>query len=119
MATLPQNTTVVAIPKVGTVAFPPEMDEAAITKASKELHDKALVGGVMQFVAQDPALTQLPASEFHKQMGSIATLLEKFPRLAQAVDAGMSKTTSPAPAPAAAPAAEPEQAAPQSQEPGQ
>jgi hypothetical protein len=79
----------VDIPKVGTVEFPDTMKPEEVAKAAGELHDRALMSGVMTFLAKDPSLQDMKASEFHKHMGGLATILEKFPRLAQAVDAGM------------------------------
>jgi hypothetical protein len=84
----------VRIPKVGTVEFPDSMSEQDVTQAAGDLHSKALVGGVMNFMAQDPSLQGLKSSEFHKEMSGLAAMLEKFPRLAQAVDAGMGQVKS-------------------------
>ena len=79
----------VEIPKVGNVDFPDEMKPEEVEQAAGELHDRALLSGVMKFVAQDPSLQDLKASDFHKQLATVSALLEKFPRLAQAIDAGM------------------------------
>jgi hypothetical protein len=51
--------TTVVIPKVGVVAFPPSMDGKSINETVRNLHHKAVLKSVLQFVAKDPALVGL------------------------------------------------------------
>ncbi len=79
---------VISIPRVGNVQFPDEMGDQDIAQASGEVHDKAVLADVLRFAAQDPSFQGMKDSEVHKQIGSIAAVLEKFPRLIHALDAG-------------------------------
>lgn len=85
---------VVQVPKVGNIQFPDEMPDDQVAQASGDAHTKALLEGVMKFMEDDPAFQEVGVSEKHKALAGIAQTLEQFPRLAQAVDAGMSQVTS-------------------------
>jgi hypothetical protein len=79
----------ILIPKVGVVAFPPEMKPSDINDAVRTLHHKAVIKSVLKFVSKDPALVGLDVAEFYKQLGVVAAFLEKYPSLSRAADAGI------------------------------
>ncbi len=80
---------IVHIPKIGHVEFPDEMDDGAITQAAGDLHSNARNEGISKFMGEDPAVKGLPHSQKLKEMSTIAGLMEKYPRLADAVDKGI------------------------------
>lgn len=84
----------VHIPKVGHVEFPDEMDDNAIGKAAAGLHSNARAEGISTFMGQDPAIQGLPHSQKLKELSAISALMEKYPRLAHAVDTGIEALTS-------------------------
>ena len=87
---------VVTVPKIGDVAFPDGMSDQEIAQAAGGAHDNALTAGVSKFMESDPAIQGLKTSEKQKALSSISQLLEKYPRLAEAVDKGMSQVSAPA-----------------------
>jgi hypothetical protein len=87
---------VVTVPKIGDVAFPDGMSDQEIAQAAGEAHDNALTAGVSKFMESDPTIQGLKTSEKLNALSSITQLLERFPRLAEAVDKGMSQVTAPA-----------------------
>ena len=81
----------IQIPKVGNIQFPDEMKPEEIAQAAGELHDKALTDGVSKFMENDPMIKGMKTSEKLKALAAIASMLERHPLLAQAVDAGISQ----------------------------
>jgi hypothetical protein len=86
---------VIAIPRVGNISFPDEISDQEIAAAASEAHGKAMLSAVMRFVQADQSFRKLPASEAYKQLAAVAGILEKYPRLIRAIDAGMAKVSNP------------------------
>lgn len=82
------------IPKIGHVEFPDEMDDKEIAEHASNAHTNARAEGITQFMQADPALKGLPHSQRLKELSAIATLMEKYPRLADAADKGIEAATS-------------------------
>lgn len=80
----------VQIPKVGLIQFPDNMSDQDIGQAASKLHTTAVTQSVSKFMDGDPALASLSTSARLKALSGIAQMLETYPRLAQAVDAGIS-----------------------------
>ena len=83
----------VHIPKIGHVEFPDEMQDKEIAEHASNLHSNALNEGISKFMGADPAIQGLPHSQKLKELSAIATLMEKYPRLAAAVDKGITSQT--------------------------
>ena len=79
----------VHIPKIGHVSFPDGMKDEEIGEAAGRLHDDARSAGISKFMENDPAHHGMSHAEKLKALATIATLHEKYPRLAEAVDKGM------------------------------
>jgi hypothetical protein len=79
------------IPKIGHVDFPDEMKDEEITKHASRLHSDARNAGISKFMENDPAHHGLSHAERLKALSTISSLLEKYPRLADAVDKGMGR----------------------------
>lgn len=77
------------IPKVGHVEFPDGMDDKEIAEHASNAHTNARAEGITKFMQADPAIQGLPHSQRLKELSAIATLMEKYPRLADAVDKGI------------------------------
>lgn len=82
------------IPKIGHVEFPDEMEDKEIADHASNLHADARNAGISKFMESDEALQGLTHSQKLKELSTIAALHEKYPRLADAVDRGMSLVTS-------------------------
>lgn len=82
----------VHIPKVGMITFPDGMTDDEISQAAGKLHTTAITQNVSKFMEADPTLASLSTSERLKSLSGIAQMLEKYPRLAQAVDKGITPT---------------------------
>jgi hypothetical protein len=83
----------VNVPKLGLVSFPDDMSDEDIAKHIAPHHAEVVMQSIMQFMRTDPQLATMTHSQFHKEMASVATMLEKYPRLALAVDKGIQKET--------------------------
>jgi len=79
----------VHIPKVGHVSFPDTMKDEEINEAAGRIHDDARSAGISKFMENDPAHAGMSHSERLKALSTITGLLEKYPRLADAVDKGI------------------------------
>lgn len=79
----------VHIPKVGHVSFPDTMKDEEINEAAGRIHDDARSAGISKFMENDPAHAGMSHAEKLKALANIASLHEKYPRLAEAVDKGM------------------------------
>jgi|GEM_PF-3866683 len=77
------------IPKIGHVEFPDNMADADIAKHASRLHSDARSAGISRFMENDPAHQGMSHSERLKALSIITGLMEKYPRLADAVDKGM------------------------------
>jgi hypothetical protein len=77
------------IPKIGHVEFPDNMPDQEIAKHASRLHSDARSAVVSKFMENDPAHTGMSHSERLKALSTITGLLEKYPRLADAVDKGI------------------------------
>jgi len=78
------------IPKIGHVSFPDGMRDEEIAKHASRLHADARNAGISKFMEHDPAHNGLSHAELLKALANISSLLEKYPRLADAVDRGIS-----------------------------
>lgn len=83
----------VHIPKVGHVSFPDTMKDEEINDAAGRIHDDARSAGISKFMENDPAHQGMSHAEKLKALATIASLHEKYPRLAEAVDKGMEHVT--------------------------
>lgn len=81
------------IPKVGHVEFPDGMDDKEIAEHASNAHTNARAEGITKFMQADPALQGLPHSQRLKELSVIASMMEKYPRLADAVDKGIEATS--------------------------
>ncbi len=85
---------IVHIPLIGHVNFPDGMEDGQITEAAARLHDDARNAAISKFMENDPTIKSLSHSEKLKALATIAAMLEKYPRLAEAVHKGMGLSTS-------------------------
>jgi hypothetical protein len=76
------------IPKIGHVSFPDGMQDSEIAKHASRLHSDARNAGISKFMENDPAHHGLSHAERLKALANISSLMEKYPRLADAVDRG-------------------------------
>jgi hypothetical protein len=81
------------IPKIGHVEFPDNMPDGEIAKHASRLHSDARSAGISRFMENDPAHQGMSHSERLKALSTITGLMEKYPRLADAVDKGMGQVT--------------------------
>ena len=79
------------IPKIGHVEFPHNMPDEEIVKQASRLHSDARSAVVSRFMENDPAHIGMSHSERLKALSTITGLLEKYPRLADAVDRGIAQ----------------------------
>jgi hypothetical protein len=81
----------VFVPKLGHVSFPDDMSDEDIAKHVAPHHAEAVMQSIMAFMRKDRQLSTMTHSAFHREMASVATMLEKYPRMAMALDAGITK----------------------------